>query len=512
MEATPIGLTFRQRLQQFFYAEEPPFSLALVRICLPLALLFPALPRWFHARELYSLDGAPTPLWNNYDYPGMLPIPSAPVAVALMSLYVVSLFTLSLGWKTRLSGAIATALGAYLGLLDAISTLTKFTCVATHALLLLTLSECGSLWSVDAWIAGRRTRWPGEINGGYRAAPVWPRRLLQAFLAVLYFGAAITKMQTPGFFSGDQMYFWLLADVNYANPLGKYATSWPPMMVLMGIGTIVWEIVFPFVCWRGLPKAGVLIFGVVFHLLTMAMLGLYAFPLICLSLYWAYFDLADIQGLAAWCRRRQREWRGAWAFVTRWRPWPDRRPEWMSPALSNSGFALTCALVIGAALEIERRMDVYGRTRPEGRFALTPMDPARAERMIGGLERVRYEDLWHSFDVGSQTLGGYLANRRTEFAYGDQAVVECCIVPPHGDLYVECNLHDDQNRLLQRSGQVMVREKIRTHFEYKWTEVYRPGAYDLVLMLNGNEVARRRVSVGPHVPAPDPSTATAMAR
>ena len=68
---TPILQTqksYWDQLNDFFFAEETPYALALVRILFPLALLVGVIPRWFHVRELYSLDGAPTPFWEGYGY------------------------------------------------------------------------------------------------------------------------------------------------------------------------------------------------------------------------------------------------------------------------------------------------------------------------------------------------------------------------------------------------------------------------------------------------------------
>ena len=82
-------------------------------------------------------------MWENYGYPDLLPIPGPTLAVVLATLYVLSLACLSIGWRTRTSAIIATVLTADLGMLDTIGTLTKYTCIATHVLLLLSVSECG---------------------------------------------------------------------------------------------------------------------------------------------------------------------------------------------------------------------------------------------------------------------------------------------------------------------------------------------------------------------------------
>ena len=193
-------------LTDWFFTEERPYGMALMRIVLPLVLLIDTCFRHPWAREFYSTDGAPSPLDVNFQRPGMVFIPGGSLAVALHALLIASLVTSSLGWFTRASLFLATVLYTWFGLLDALSTLTKYTVIASHLLLLLTLSNCGALWSVDAWRKrGSRPREAGEIEDHHLQGAIWPARLVQLLVAVVYLGAAITKMHTPAFFNGDQL-------------------------------------------------------------------------------------------------------------------------------------------------------------------------------------------------------------------------------------------------------------------------------------------------------------------
>ena len=148
----------RNSLTEFFFAEEVPYGMAVVRMLLPAVLLLVMVPRWFHARELFSLDGAPAPLADNYGYFDFLPVPSGPMAVALATLLVLTLLTSSLGWCTRLSLCVSLVLYTYLNLLDCLSTLTKYSAIAAHGLLILSISNCGSVWSIDGFLKRRALR------------------------------------------------------------------------------------------------------------------------------------------------------------------------------------------------------------------------------------------------------------------------------------------------------------------------------------------------------------------
>ena len=186
-----------RRVHDFLHAREVPFGTAAVRILLPWALMGAMVPRWPHTRELFSTDGAPTPLWESYGTLDMLPVPSGAMAVALHCLLLFSLVAMSAGWRTRIACVLSFVLYTYLNLLDAVSTITKYSCIASHVLLLLSFSRCGLVWSVDAWLARRRLmRAPGSSPQPDLTDCAAPRRMIQLLVGMVYFGAAVTKMQT----------------------------------------------------------------------------------------------------------------------------------------------------------------------------------------------------------------------------------------------------------------------------------------------------------------------------
>src|SRR5688500_13831231 len=80
-----------ERSRDFLYREGIPFSPALVRMVMPLVLIRLMWPRWFHARELYSADGAPSPLSFVYGWGEMLPTFSGEIAVAMNSILLLTL-------------------------------------------------------------------------------------------------------------------------------------------------------------------------------------------------------------------------------------------------------------------------------------------------------------------------------------------------------------------------------------------------------------------------------------
>jgi hypothetical protein len=390
-------------------------------------------------------------------------------------------------------------------MLDSVSTITKYSVIASHVLLLLTLSQCGSVWSVDSWLAGYRQRkhpGPGESAIAWRRFPVWPQRLMQLMIGFVYLGAAITKMHTPEFFSGEQMTYWMLSHVNYANPGGEVLSQYPPVVVASAYITIVWEITFLFLAWRGWGRRLMIAMGLLFHVMTSIVLGLFVFPLVCATIYLAFLREEDFQHLGARFRRLRRRWK-----LPRWSLSSAAASEPVisrSLRLSWTAYGLVMIFTAVAGVGAEYLLDPYGIRRPDGPFTLKEVSPEVARQWLQKTEPIREEDKVFSFDIGTMTLGDSLANRRRVFKHGQLLIAEVSLNPPHEDMYLECNLHDAEDRLVERLGSVIPREKFRGHFTYQLNSSFPPGEYQLVLNNAGREIGRRtfRLVEGDEKPNP----------
>lgn len=484
----------RQRVREFFFAEEVPYGLALLRMAIPTLILILVVQHWPYVRQVYSLDGAPAPLWENFQHPGLLPVPSATVAIGLYAILTAVLVTSLIGWQTRLSLAIATILYTYFSLIDSISTMTKFTVILSHVLLILTVSRCGDLWSVDAWLRDRgrpRTNWPG-INS-HPKSPVWPRRILAIFVGVVYLGAAVTKMHTPGYFSGDQMAYWMLTNTNFANPLGEWLSLFPGWLVVSSYLVIVWEITFLSLCWNGLGRTMAISLGYLFHLLTGLLLGLILFPVIYVTLYLALFKESDFQWLGQRIRRLGRRIPDIGALLNRFEDLTAWKAPRVTPVGNLAAFGTLAVLAALGAIELEYHSDVYGERRAEGRYTLQPMDPDRVKELLTQATALEPIDKMFSFDVGTQMLGDVLMDRRREFQHGENAIVQCALQPAHEDLFVEVQVRDADDHIVRRGGVVVPRENLRGNVSYFLDESFVPGDYSFVLRIDGKEIARRHI-------------------
>jgi hypothetical protein len=394
----------------------------------------------------------------------------------------------SIGWNTRFSLAAGVSLYTYFNLLDSVGTMTKYSVIAAHLMLLLTVSSCGNVWSVDEYL--RRRRNPNSTLT-FRAAPVWPARLMQLLFAFIYFGAAITKIQTSAFFSGEQMRYWMLSNWNYENPIGELMAMWSPLLLVAAYVTCVWEILFGFLVWHRRARFIMLGMGATFHILTCITLGLYVFPSICLSGYLCFVRPEDVLSVRSWFRKRSLRL----PFRRLALPHP---PRWMPTA---AAWSISACLFAVVSVEAELQRDIFGTRRPEGLMQLTEIDPEVARERIHSEQPLREKDKVFSLHLGTRAIGGQVANRRSEFEYGEMLLAECNLNPPHEDMWVECSLEDDQQHQIASFGQFVTREMLRAHFTYTIDERISPGSYFLVLHSAGEEIARRPFSVAGESPS-----------
>jgi hypothetical protein len=481
------------RLREFFYRHETPFGLAIMRIVLPLVMLTMLLPRWMHVRELFSTDGAPAMLTNGFGCMSSLPVFSPPVAVALFSVMIFALVCGCLGWMTRVSLAVGGVLFTYFCMMDVVSTMTKYTVIMTHLLLLLAVSDSGAIWSVDAWLKGRGRR---AVRCLPVSAPAWPRRLIQLLIGVVYFGAAITKMNTPAFLSGDQLQLWMLTHINFRHPLGEWLSLYPVLLRAMAYVTVVFEMTFIFLVWRGFWRPVVLFVGIVFHFLTLLTLGLMIFPMTCYCCYLSFLDEEEFVRLRRWVKSVWARVVGTparMAALSRGGDWLGDPRRWQRPAWA--AYPALVLLVAWGGAELEHWVDPYHLRRPEGLFALKPLDAHLAAQIRSPVTKIRDKDKFFAIDTGTLLVGDLLADRRRTFRHGDQMVIQCHLTPPHEDMWVECQLLDGNNRLVDRTGDIAVRDAMRVNFTYPVTEVLEPGDYTLLFATAGREVLRKRITV-----------------
>jgi hypothetical protein len=169
----------------------------------------------------------------------------------------------------------------------------------------------------------------------------------------------------------------------------------------------------------------------------------------------------------------------------------------ISPAWSTGIFACVVVATAVGGVGVEYKLDPYGIRRPEGPYTLKEADPKKVAEMLGPTARLRNEDKVILFDVGSVVVGGAVLDRRTTFHQGETVRAQCGLCPPHEDMWIECNLHDSENRVVDTVGVFVSTEENRPMFFYSLGECTMPGDYQLVLRVSGDEIMRRPIKVLP---------------
>lgn len=504
----------------FFFATEVPYGLALMRMILPWTLMTNIIDRWGWVRELYSADGAPAALADNFGVPHFLPELPGSVTVALFALLAFCLVTTSIGWCTRFSVLCVSVLYSYFGLLDSISTITKYTVIFAHLTLLLGVSQCGAVWSVDSWLRRRRGLPAGGAGPQGLAFPIWSQRLMQLFLGAMYFGAALTKMHTPAFFSGDQLMYWMMTYVNNVHPLGDWLSQFPLLLSVFGYIAITWEVVFLFTVFHPRFKWSVLAVGAMFHIMTLFTLGLFIFPAVMLASYLCFLNEDEVRRMLAlpiWRGKGQRllvheateqnvSQGAGLAPQPAWAVWRMR-------ASAMGAFGVVAAALCLGAVEVEHWMDPYQMRGPNGPLPLRELSDAEVDALFELDKPVRRSDKLLAFDLGTKVVGEHLLNRRREFRQGDRIIAQVTLCPPHEDMWIDCLLNEAQpgagdvdefvpGKLVHKGGQIVPRESYRGNFWFLLDEATQPGEYFLRLKSGNEEIARRRFTLLPRMPAP----------
>jgi hypothetical protein len=232
--------------------------------------------------------------------------------------------------------------------------------------------------------------------------------------------------------------------------------------------------------------------GILFHILTCLTLGLFIFPMICLSAYPAFATDSEIESVR---RTVENVWKRLVAGLGTFGAAVGQIVPTIAPAWSRGIFAAALLVTGVGGVALEYKIDRYGLRRPEGPYQLQELDEREVADLLGPTRRIEPEDKVLNFDVGSILVAGCLLDRRTTFHQGETVRVQCGLIPPHESMWVQCNLHDSQNRVVDTIGLLLSCDMLRVHFFYNLGDCVTPGEYSLVLKIAGEEIMRRPITV-----------------
>ncbi|MFN7143323.1 MAG: HTTM domain-containing protein [Myxococcota bacterium] len=216
---------------------ESPRTMAVVRILVALVLLYDF---W----KVYDL-GLVVPLWGVPEVGGLAPVmtrdpvpemyrwlpATAATAWAGWGVMVVALLCLLVGFLTPLAGLVALLVSAQLAWILPLGD-RGIDLMLRNVLLLLALSGCGRVWSVDAKLFGEKAR-----------IPSWPRYLLVIQLLVMYFAAGIQKTSVTWWpLGGYSALYLILQDPSIAAWKFQWLDRVYPLTQLAAAATMMFEL------------------------------------------------------------------------------------------------------------------------------------------------------------------------------------------------------------------------------------------------------------------------------
>lgn len=209
------------------------------------------------SRDLAAHSGLPPEFWLRVAQSARwryLIFPGTPaVEHALQTAAVIALVAVIVGFHTRAACLAASVLLYHLAPLETIiwtpNPYERGFEVSVLALAVLGFSRSGDAWSVDQRLLRRRGVIPGQASAWEYG---WPLRLIQVFVAQIYFFAGYSKIFRAGveWISADNLRRWLLVfsqqdQVAVFREPGLFIARHPSLCLAAALGAVAIDLGFP---------------------------------------------------------------------------------------------------------------------------------------------------------------------------------------------------------------------------------------------------------------------------
>jgi vitamin K-dependent gamma-carboxylase-like protein len=275
------------RWEQFWFAPIPPHIYALLRIAFGLV----GCGTLFGLRDLsmfWFLDGL-VPL-----HVGAVGLKQYLIAHGLghaagAVLYVVtslSFVAMTIGFQTRIAvpAALFTSLiqvaWNYLPLSGADAAMRVF-------LFCLVWAECGSVWSIDAWLAGRRN--VDAPPTASETTSIAPLRLIRFQVSLIYLSAGIWKIFNPYWRDGSAVHYVVQSNVYRRLPHGM-PLAFDQVVSVLTYSTLAWELSFGLLLLFAATRRIAILAGILLHLGMLLTIEIGPFHYVMLASYLAFLD------------------------------------------------------------------------------------------------------------------------------------------------------------------------------------------------------------------------------
>lgn len=170
--------------------------------------------------------------------------------------------------------------------------------ISVLALLTLAFSPCGDRWTLQV----RRCRRQPVEASDY----TWPIRLIQLFVAQIYFFSGFAKISRSGWqwASASNLRSWLLYfneedQVRVFHTLGPWLAERPQLCQIIGVGTLIFELGFIAVLFSKTARRLLVPLAAVFHVSILLSMNLVFLNVPQLLVF------VDWDAMATWLRRKR---------------------------------------------------------------------------------------------------------------------------------------------------------------------------------------------------------------
>lgn len=279
---------------RFWFMPQRPETLAFIRICCGLMLayvhvIWASLLTAFMGNDAW-IDSATIEMLHNRDWAWswLFGVESPMILYAHQIVAIVASLMMAVGLLTRLSIPIAWWLtlmvchrmtGALFGLDQMVMMLAMY----------LMWSHCGSVWSVDSWLARHRNRgwlWPSASPAVCNNVVT---RLIQLHLCVIYVFGGLSKMRGEMWWDGSAMWFSLV-NYEYQSLDLTWLGNFPFLIGLVTAVTLFWETFYCALIWPKLTRPITLFMAVLVHGGICLSLGMWTFGTIMMIANVAFIE------------------------------------------------------------------------------------------------------------------------------------------------------------------------------------------------------------------------------
>jgi len=246
---------------RFWFRDVETSTLALFRVAFAVVVLAWTISL---APGLYSFFGDDGILPGHPDGGlgswGLLQLSSSAAAVtALYLVLLVGAVCLAVGFKTRLAAVVVFVCLVSFARRDPWVLNSGDLLIIVLAFYLM-LAPSGAALSVDRWLQARRQFWE------FPRRSLWPLRLIQVQVSLLYFFAVWAKLRGETWNDGTAVSYAFRIEDLERFPVPGFVTDSLLLVNLLTYGTLAVELALAILVWNGKLRPWVLLLGVALHL------------------------------------------------------------------------------------------------------------------------------------------------------------------------------------------------------------------------------------------------------